>query len=152
MPNYTLCLLLRVNLQDSEREKFLQELTKTLLNSSKPEVILSDSEKQASLISWGKRDLAYPIQKETAAFYYLLNFEADGATPSALDKKLKLTREVLRFLVVRRKKKLVKTEAVVTTEKEKAKPKKKATVSKQKTTSGKKQKTKSDKQKTKMGR
>lgn len=131
MPNYTLCLLLRVNLQDSEREKFLQEFIKTLLNSSKPEVI-----------PWGKRDLAYPIQKETAAFYYLLNFEADGTIPATLDKKLKLTKEVLRFLVVRRKKKLVKTEAVVTTEKEKVKPKKKASVSKQKTTSGKKQKTK----------
>ena len=97
MPYYTLCLLLRANLTDSEREKFLKSLTETLSNSSKPEII-----------SWGKKDLVYPIQKETQAFYYLLNFEADGKTPAVLDKKLKLENSVLRFLIVKRKKKTIK--------------------------------------------
>lgn len=100
MPNYTLCLLLRANLTEADCDKFLQDLKKILVNSQTPEVI-----------SWGKRDLAYPIAKENQAFYYLLNFEADGTIPATLDKKLKLAGEVLRFLIVRRAKKASKAES-----------------------------------------
>lgn len=94
MPNYTLCVLLKADLTDGDREKFLQELPKNLPDSQKPEII-----------SWGKRNLAYPILKETQAFYYLVKFEADGSVPGTLDKKLKVSDQVLRFLIVKRAKK-----------------------------------------------
>lgn len=91
MPSYTLCLLVRENLSEADRDKVLLEVSKTLTDSVKPEII-----------SWGKRDLAYSIAKQTQADYYLLNFEAESSIPAALDKKLKLTEEILRFLVIRR--------------------------------------------------
>jgi len=91
MPSYTLCLLLRESLSEADRDKVLLEVSKTLTDSIKPEII-----------SWGKRDLAYPIAKQTQADYYLLNFEAESSVPATLDKKLKLAEEVLRFLIIRR--------------------------------------------------
>jgi len=49
---------------------------------------------------WGKRRLAYPIRKrshgEYAAFYY----EAEGALPSELEKRLRINENVLRWLTV----------------------------------------------------
>jgi small subunit ribosomal protein S6 len=50
---------------------------------------------------WGLRDLAYPIAKQRRAFYVLLEYRS---TPNALleiERNLKLTEAVLRFVSVR---------------------------------------------------
>lgn len=92
MPNYTLCLLLRSNLGEEERKKFLQDVEESLNSQNKPQIT-----------QWGKRALAYPIQKETAAFYYLVDFEGEPEIPLKLENKFKLEDKILRFLVVKRK-------------------------------------------------
>jgi len=50
---------------------------------------------------WGKRRLAYPIVKFTEGFYSVLQFELPSQAVRELDRSLKLTEEVLRFLITR---------------------------------------------------
>jgi len=51
---------------------------------------------------WGKRKLAYEIDKNTDGYYYFVNFEAEGTTPNDLEKRMRIMDNVLRYLVVRK--------------------------------------------------
>jgi small subunit ribosomal protein S6 len=50
---------------------------------------------------WGKRRLASPIVKITEGFYSVLQFDLPAPAVRELDRSLKLTEEVLRFLITR---------------------------------------------------
>ena len=50
---------------------------------------------------WGKRRLAYPIFKFTEGFYSVLQLNLPSKAVRELERSLKLTEEVLRYLVVR---------------------------------------------------
>ncbi len=50
---------------------------------------------------WGLKKLAYPIQKKSTGFYYLLEFEATGDTIRPMEVAFKRDERVLRFLTTR---------------------------------------------------
>jgi small subunit ribosomal protein S6 len=56
------------------------------------------------LEDWGRRTLAYPIQKLRKAHYVLINFECDSATLDALEERLRFNEAVLRRMVLARRK------------------------------------------------
>ena len=49
---------------------------------------------------WGKRKLAYEIQKQTEAYYFFINFEAESQVPAQLESVLRIMDNVLRYLVL----------------------------------------------------
>jgi small subunit ribosomal protein S6 len=49
---------------------------------------------------WGKRRLAYPINKFTEGFYAVLQLELPATAVRDLERNLRLTEEILRFIVV----------------------------------------------------
>jgi small subunit ribosomal protein S6 len=49
---------------------------------------------------WGRRQLAYPIQKMHKAHYVLMNIEVDAATLAELEHAFKFNDAVLRHLIV----------------------------------------------------
>lgn len=53
------------------------------------------------LEDWGRRQLAYPIQKVHKAHYVLMNIECDGETLNELETAFKFNDAVLRHLTVR---------------------------------------------------
>lgn len=56
------------------------------------------------LEDWGRRQLAYPIQKVHKAHYVLMNIECDGEALGELEHSFKFNDAVLRHLVVKMKK------------------------------------------------
>ena len=56
------------------------------------------------LEDWGRRQLAYPIQKVHKAHYVLMNIECDGETLEELEHAFKFNDAVLRHLTVKKKK------------------------------------------------
>jgi len=50
---------------------------------------------------WGRRQLAYPIQKVHKAHYVLMNIECDGETLTELESAFKFNDAVLRHLTVK---------------------------------------------------
>jgi small subunit ribosomal protein S6 len=59
------------------------------------------------LEDWGRRQLAYPIQKMHKAHYVLMNIEVDGETLAEIEHAFKFNDAVLRHLVIKVKKAIV---------------------------------------------
>lgn len=51
---------------------------------------------------WGKRKLAYEINKETEGFYVLFNFTSNRDFPKELDRVYKITDGILRSIIVKK--------------------------------------------------
>ncbi len=50
---------------------------------------------------WGLRKLAYPIQKKTTGFYYLIEFTGEGDIVAKLETQYRRDERVIRFLTFR---------------------------------------------------
>jgi small subunit ribosomal protein S6 len=50
---------------------------------------------------WGIRELAYPIRKQRRGIYALVEYRAEPAAVTELERQLKLNDQVLRFVTVR---------------------------------------------------
>ena len=50
---------------------------------------------------WGKRKLAYEIQKMREGYYYFISFEAEATAPAEIEGRLRIMDNVMRFLVVK---------------------------------------------------
>ena len=51
---------------------------------------------------WGKKQLAYEIQKMSEAYYYFIQFDAEPTVPAEVEQDVRIMDNVLRFLVVRK--------------------------------------------------
>ena len=47
---------------------------------------------------WGLKKLAYPIQKKSTGFYYLIEFKAEGEAIQKLETEYRLDERIIRFL------------------------------------------------------
>ncbi len=59
------------------------------------------------LEDWGRRQLAYPIQKVHKAHYVLMNIECDGETLAELEHAFKFNDAVLRHLTIKMRKAVI---------------------------------------------
>ena len=50
--------------------------------------------------AWGKRKLAYEIQKVGEGFYTLINFNANPELPKELDRVFRITDSVIRHIII----------------------------------------------------
>ncbi len=50
---------------------------------------------------WGKKRLAYEIQKMKEAFYYFIQFEADSTAPAEIESRMRIMDNVIRYLIVK---------------------------------------------------
>jgi len=92
MPKYELVFIAQPGLEEEPLKALVEKVGKTI-SDLKGQVVQVDS--------WGKRRLAYPIRKHREGFYYLMRIELLASAVRSLEKSLKLTEDVIRFLVVR---------------------------------------------------
>ncbi len=64
-------------------------------------VITTDGGTIENIDIWGKRRLAYEIQKKTEGIYAVVNFTATAATTQELDRQLNLDERIMRTKVLR---------------------------------------------------
>jgi len=93
MNKYELGVVLRADL---EEENFNAEMTrvKGLIERFDGTIDKVDE--------WGRRKLAYPIQKLTEGMYTFITFSSPAGTPREVESRLRLMENVLRFLVIRK--------------------------------------------------
>ena len=72
------------------------------------------------LEDWGRRQLAYPIQKIHKAHYVLMNIECDGETLNELEHSFKFNDAVLRHLTIKMKKAVTTPSPMMKEEKSKS--------------------------------
>ena len=54
-----------------------------------------------SVDEWGKKRLAYEIQKMKEAYYYFIHFDAEATCPAEVEKRVRIMEPVIRYLCVK---------------------------------------------------
>ena len=69
---------------------------KSLITKSKGKIVHEEN--------WGLKKLAYPIQKKSTGFYYMLEFECEGEFIQKLEVDFKRDEKIIRFLTTKMEK------------------------------------------------
>lgn len=64
------------------------------------QVIASNGGEVSQVVEWGQRDLAYRIRKQRRGLYYVIEFKGSGATVAELERNLRISDRVLRYITV----------------------------------------------------
>ena len=92
MRRYELMLVLRPDAPEERIQAVLEKATRQLTEAGGQIVKASP---------WGRRRLAYPIDRYREGSYHILHFDAPAEAIVDLERTLLITEEVLRHLVVR---------------------------------------------------
>ncbi|HET9023598.1 MAG TPA: 30S ribosomal protein S6 [Burkholderiaceae bacterium] len=94
MRHYEICFI--VHPDQSEQVPAMIERYRTLITGNKGALHRVED--------WGRRQLAYPIEKLVKAHYVLMNIECDGKTLDELENGFRYNDAVLRHLTIKMKK------------------------------------------------
>lgn len=75
------------------------------------QMVESNGGKVVSVDKWGKRRLAYEIQKKQYGFYVAIEFEGEGPIPNTLEHEYNFNDKILRYLTYRYTKNKMKARA-----------------------------------------
>ena len=92
MRRYELMLVLRPDVPDDKSQALIDRTTRGIATSGGQIV---------KVAPWGRRRLAYPIDRHREGSYHIILFEAPAEAISELERTLLITEEVLRHLVTR---------------------------------------------------
>lgn len=65
-------------------------------------LVTSNGGANLTVEKWGKRRLAYEIKDYKEGQYILMNFEGEGSTSQEIERVMKISDDVIRFLTVRK--------------------------------------------------
>lgn len=92
MNKYELCVVVSAKLEDEERTALIDKIKEQVVRFGGT---VSDVDE------WGKKKLAYEIEKQTEGFYYFIHFESEAAAPAEIVRRVRIMDNVLRYLCVR---------------------------------------------------
>ena len=92
MNKYELAVVVSAKIEDDERAQVIEKVIALVERFGGQ---ISDVDE------WGKKRLAYEIQKMKEAYYYFIHFESDATAPSAIESKIRIMDGVIRYLCVR---------------------------------------------------
>ena len=93
MNKYELAVVVSAKIEDDERAQVIEKV-KALVERFGGQI--------SDVDEWGKKKLAYEIQKMHEGFYYFIQFEADAQCPAEVERHVRIMDNVLRYLVVRK--------------------------------------------------
>ena len=80
----------------------LDEEATTALVDRLSGLVASNGGDNLTVEKWGKRRLAYEIQDYKEGQYIRMNFEGEGRTSQEIERVMKISDDVIRFLTVRK--------------------------------------------------
>ena len=92
MNKYELAVVVSAKIEDDERAQVIEKV-KALVERFGGQI--------SDVDEWGKKRLAYDMQKMKEAYYYVIHFESDAETPSEIEQRIRIMDNVIRFLCVR---------------------------------------------------
>jgi small subunit ribosomal protein S6 len=92
MRRYELMLVLRPDLPDDKTQAVIDRTTRAITGSGGQIV---------KVAPWGRRRLAYPIDRHREGSYHIILFESPADAIAELERGLMITEELLRHLVTR---------------------------------------------------
>jgi len=92
MTNYELMFIIESTLEDAVRDQTIDTVKGIIAENG--EITKADV--------WGMKKLAYPIRKKNEGYYVIVEFKANSDFPKELDRRLKISDNVIRHLIVNR--------------------------------------------------
>ncbi len=92
MNKYELAVVVNAKIEDDERAAVIEKVQAYIARFGGT---VSDVDE------WGKRRLAYEIQKMKEGYYYFIHFESDSSVPAELETRLRIMDNVMRYLCVK---------------------------------------------------
>ena len=92
MNKYELALVVNAKIEDDARVATVEKVK---------EYITKFGGTITNVDEWGKKRLAYDIQKMREGFYYFIQFDADETVPANVEKNVRIMENVIRFLCIR---------------------------------------------------
>lgn len=92
MRRYELMLVVRPDLPDDKTQAVIDRTTRAIVASGGQIV---------KVAPWGRRRLAYPIDRHREGSYHIIHFEAPAESIVELERSLLITEESLRHLITR---------------------------------------------------
>jgi len=92
MRRYELMLVFKPDAPDERTQAVVERITR---------MIVGDGGQIVKVQPWGRRRLAYPIDRHREGQYHIVVFEAPATTIAEIERSLLITEEVLRHLVIR---------------------------------------------------
>lgn len=92
MNKYELAVVVSAKIEDDERAQVIEKV-KALVERFGGQI--------SDVDEWGKKKLAYEIQKMKEGYYYFIQFEASTDVPAEIEQRLRIAEPVLRFLCVK---------------------------------------------------
>lgn len=92
MNKYELTVVVNAKIEDDERAQVIEKV-KDLVTRFGGNVTDVDE--------WGKKRLAYEIQKMKEGYYFFIHFESPSTTPAELENRLRIMDNVLRYLCLK---------------------------------------------------
>ncbi len=93
MNKYELALVVNAKIEDEARAEVVEKAKGYITRFGGTIVEVEE---------WGKKRLAYEIQKMREGFYYFIHFDAAPDCPAEVEKRVRIMDNVLRFLCVKR--------------------------------------------------
>lgn len=93
MNKYELALVVSAKIEDDARTATVEKAKEYITRAGGTVTEVED---------WGKKKLAYDIQKMSEGFYYFIQFDAAASVPAAVEQDVRIMDNVLRFLCVRK--------------------------------------------------
>lgn len=92
MSKYELAVVVSAKLEDDARAEVIEKV-KALVTRFGGNITDVDE--------WGKKRLAYEIQKMKEAYYYFIHFESETTTPGDIEERIRIMDGVIRYLCVK---------------------------------------------------
>ena len=92
MREYEAMYIVKPNYDEEQYAQFVEKYN-ALIQNNGGEIIKVEP--------WGKRRLAYEIDKLREGYYVLVRFNAEAEVPAELERNFKIADEIMRYLVVR---------------------------------------------------
>ena len=92
MNKYELAVIVSAKLEDDERAATIEKVKEQIARFGGTVTAVDE---------WGKKKLAYEVQKMKEAFYYFIQFEAEATAPAEIENRVRIMDNVIRFLCVR---------------------------------------------------
>ena len=92
MTKYELAVVISAKLDDDARTDALEKVK---------ELVVPYGGEITNIDEWGKRRLAYEIQKMREGYYYFIQFDAASDTPAQIERHIRIMEPVIMYVCVK---------------------------------------------------
>lgn len=90
MINYEVMFIIDPTLEEEKKNQVIEKV----------QAVIAEGGEVAKTDVWGMKKLAYPIEKKNEGFYVVIEFKASPELPKELDRRLRISDDVMRHMII----------------------------------------------------